>query len=522
MKEEGELGISFARSVNTPEIQTVQVRRVVCALASVSLVCLGLRLLTSCNANLDLYFQYVQYKADLPSLKEFTLCMWTKYTNHSNDHPVFSYAVEGQPRAIYSWVSNTERSSYFSLSVNGHTFYRLNYPLRLNRWYHSCQSWNGRTGEWQIWVNGERTGRGFHNRLVGHKIPSGGIAISGQEQTQFGGGFQEGAGAPKGSGGMLGEITMVQLYSVALTAGKAHKDHKHHHVHHFDHNGQPITTPPPPPPGQRPNQIPHPLLTAGQINPALNLNLAQPAPAPQLIPSILPNGQEYNTQFINGQFAGNLVSQQLLGAQQPPSPGIGFGFPLTPRGNGAQSFVSTQLSQIQSDRSSIQPISQSLSLTNFHESKQTLPSGLVHSSLVNPANVQFIDTTNHQLFKRNNEETAEKTVVKRQTEDNNQKKRELLLSDGSIIDDGLLGSYDANLLAGLARFENNQPIIQEQKATSDEREPAEAEVRAVMNVCGGCDQEPFVKALIFGWRSVAKKLYSGAIYSPAVPQCRVF
>lgn len=34
---------------------------------------------------------------------------------------------------------------------------------------------------------------------MGHKIPAGGIAITGQEQTQYGGGFQEGAGAPKGN-----------------------------------------------------------------------------------------------------------------------------------------------------------------------------------------------------------------------------------------------------------------------------------------------------------------------------------
>lgn len=43
---------------------------------------------------------------------------------------------------------------------------------------------------------------------------------------------------------------MVQLYKVALSAGKAHRDHKHHHVHHFDHEG-PITStarPPPTPP----------------------------------------------------------------------------------------------------------------------------------------------------------------------------------------------------------------------------------------------------------------------------------
>lgn len=40
----------------------------------------------------DLYFQYVQYKTKMPELKEFTLCMWTKFNNHSNDHPLFSYA----------------------------------------------------------------------------------------------------------------------------------------------------------------------------------------------------------------------------------------------------------------------------------------------------------------------------------------------------------------------------------------------------------------------------------------------
>lgn len=40
----------------------------------------------------DLYFQYVQYKTDIPDMKEFTLCFWSKFTNHSNDHPLFSYA----------------------------------------------------------------------------------------------------------------------------------------------------------------------------------------------------------------------------------------------------------------------------------------------------------------------------------------------------------------------------------------------------------------------------------------------
>lgn len=44
------------------------------------------------------------------------------------------------------------------------------------------------------------------------------------------------------------EVTVLQLYKVALSAGKAHRDHKHHHVHHFNHDGILMTTQPPTPP----------------------------------------------------------------------------------------------------------------------------------------------------------------------------------------------------------------------------------------------------------------------------------
>ena len=70
-----------------------------------------------------------------------------------------------------------------------------------------------------------------------------------------------------GSGGYLGELTMVQLYNVALTAGKAHNDHKHHHAHHYEHdtsNNTPRTTTLPPVTG--PSLPLHPYLTGGQIN----------------------------------------------------------------------------------------------------------------------------------------------------------------------------------------------------------------------------------------------------------------
>ncbi|KAF2905881.1 hypothetical protein ILUMI_00293, partial [Ignelater luminosus] len=476
---------------------------------------------------------------------------------------------DGQPRAILAWVSNTERSSYFSLAVEGHTFYRLNYPLRLNRWYHTCQSWNGRTGEWQIWVNAERVGRGFHNRLVGHHIPSGGIAITGQEQTQYGGGFLEGVEAPKGAGGMLGEVTMIQLYSVALTAGKAHRNHKHHHAHRYDHNGMPITTTPRPPRPPRPMTPTHPLLTGGQLNPNVALTIAsgqtqQLLPQiPQIpqIPQLIP-GQSFSAQLLNGQFVNNLVQQQLMN---------------TPQSRGPQQFLPQDPQQLPQP----QPLSlaqQPLQILPQPGQIQQLPqnpsplinSGLVHPSLINPANVQFIDTQieTHQLFKRDNKnstkdeetsksdkkkvapskdtketkevkETKEKVktelkptnkssidpVEAASTEENpdkKQTKRELILHGGSIIDDtGFANAFEHNLLSGLAGIGQNEPVLQLQKQY-EEREPAEAEVAAVMNLCSGCDEEPFGKALVFGWRAVPKKLYSGAFYTPAVPRCKAF
>ncbi|XP_066150636.1 uncharacterized protein b6 [Euwallacea fornicatus] len=436
----------------------------------------------------DLYFQYIQYKTDIPDLKQFTLCYWAKFHNHSNDHPIFSYAVDGQPKSISSVVTNTDRSSYFSFTVDGHTFYRLNYPIRLNRWYHTCQSWNGKTGEWQIWVNAERVGRGFHNRLVGHVIPSGGIAITGQIQNQLGGGFQEGYDAPKGSGGMLGEITMVQLYSVALTAGKAHKDHKHHHAHQYDHNGNMITTPPPST-TVRP-QINHPLLTAGQLNRGTRINFAT-GQQPQII-----QGQDYSVGYANGQLVGGLVTQQLTKGVQ-------------------------QQQQIPLQQQNANPLD-----TGSFQTFNTI--GYGSGSLSNPANVQFINNyPQHSLFKRQN--SAEPQYGdKLQSKREGKKKRELFVAGGTLYDDGLAegpsagtATYQSSLSYGLAGIGDNQPILKRQKE-SDEREPAEAEVKAVMNVCSACDLEPFDKALVFGWRTVPKKLFSGAFYSPAVPQCRAF
>lgn len=53
------------------------------------------------SMNQELFYQYVEYEKEIPDLKEFTLCAWTKFHNHSADHPLFSYA--GKERGAMVW-----------------------------------------------------------------------------------------------------------------------------------------------------------------------------------------------------------------------------------------------------------------------------------------------------------------------------------------------------------------------------------------------------------------------------------
>ncbi|XP_033327334.2 pentraxin-related protein b6 [Megalopta genalis] len=465
----------------------------------------------------QLYFEYIHYKTDLPDMKEFTLCMWTKFYNHTNDHPLFSYAVGDQPRGILVWVANTARSSYFMMNVDGHNLFRLNYPLRLNKWYHSCQSWNGRTGEWQIWVNDERVGRGFNNRLVGHVIKGGGIAITGQEQRQLGGGFLEGEGAPKGSGGYLGEVTMVQLYGVALTAGKAHKDHKHHHAHHYEHdttNNTPRPTPRPPVTG--PPLPQNPFLTAGQINTQVKINpgsplqivqggvtlrhpaLAPRQPPPQPLPPI--NSEAVMPTAYPLQITQLFGNQQLSSANGIPGSGVSFA-----DGSYRNLFKREDEMSVSSDE---EPKDEGLEEDAGEIKKRKRDAAEASEGEHVDDKVTFVSK----------EDSEDKKLEKRESD---KKKRGLVqLADDLIVDDGYISQgLDNEYFSGLANFGLQLPKYENK---DDEREPAEAEVKMVMDICGGCDEEPFRKALIMAWRSVPKKLYSGALHVPAVPACKAF
>ncbi|XP_036338727.1 uncharacterized protein LOC118748422 [Rhagoletis pomonella] len=459
----------------------------------------------------------VAYENKLPDLNQFTICFWSRYTNHSGDHVLLTYSVKDEPREFQFWISNSKNSSFISMAIKGQQVYRLNYPLRVRQWHHQCSSWNGKTGEWQVWVKSERVGRGFHNALVSHTIPGKG--------KLFSGGL-----SPTGdlSQGLHFEITLIQIYHIALSAGKAHRDHKHHHAHHFDHEGLELsTTTRAPPTINRPLPM-HSLLASGQIPTRVRLNLAQPKqqqlllqpqstqqlPMQQMAGSdntIFPLSDQQqavtiNTNFVNGQIntGSRLVSQQLLGHIAQPNSAL----PLRPK------------------------------------TVQTSSTTREYSTLNNPANVQFIDETETRiLFKRqaksNDTDGAfgQKLVRKRAADlgkarvtmlpSKNLRKRGLvLLEDGSVVEDPLVGSslkYDGLAEFGGQQFKHDLTLKMnlEEEVHEHDREPAEEEVKAVMALCSACDPEPFQGAIVFAWKD-AKEQMDNALKGLSVGGCGNF
>ncbi|KAL0277331.1 UNVERIFIED_CONTAM: hypothetical protein PYX00_004668 [Menopon gallinae] len=488
----------------------------------------------------DLYFQYIQYKVHMPELKEFTICMWSKFHNHSYDHPLFSYAVRHQPKAIYMWVSNTERSNYYNMKINGHPIFRLNYPIRLNRWYHTCQSWNAKTGEWQVWVNGHRIGRGFHNLLVGHVIPGGGIAISGQEQLQYGGGFLEASDFPKGSGGLLGEITMVQLYRIALSAGKAYTDHRHHHSHYTS------TTPEPPEiPTEEPQPTPeHPFLENGQLKKPLKVfELAESLRTKGNLdtPQNQPNFDDFfDGHFVNPYFAHSGGHHFGKGVSVVPyvehalykrhEDGVAVPRQVSEAeiaGSGKVKFLSSPaigvlVEKIPEDEETVR---RRRSVTNATSAEETdreragramyrrparhSPSGPKRAAPIN---------RKRQFTRKESQEPGEKRVIA---------KKQVILGDFGQFGFGGYGTVPLYLGKYQTEQQESEPDDNPLHSSAEDDsppqpEPAEDEVRRIMSVCSGCDRDPYRKVAVISWRSTPKKLYSGALFLRARSECRQF
>uniref|UniRef100_A0AAG5D479 Pentraxin (PTX) domain-containing protein n=1 Tax=Anopheles atroparvus TaxID=41427 RepID=A0AAG5D479_ANOAO len=446
----------------------------------------------------------VKYSNKLPALSQFTLCAWMRFTNHSGDHTIITYSVEKEPREIQLWISNSMGMSFISLAVHGQSLFRLNYPFKMRKWHHACASWNGKTGEWQLWIKAERVGRGFHNRLVNYEIQpygtlfSGGPSITGLTDV-----------------GLHFELTAVQLYKVALSAGKAHRDHKHHHVHHFDHNGGEVSSTTPATQVASAPQPANPLLANGQIPTRVKINLAQGAgqqnggslgiptkglPS-QLVggfsPSAgLPGSPTVTTNFVNGQFSTGvrflqeqLVSNSVLG-QFPRSGGVsstgGFTFPSESSSSGIGSLGPAG------------------------------PSSGAYSIVQLPT-----DNSPRKLFKR--QTLKSKATTASASDDASKAKRELLqLQDGSLLQTSEY-IFDGLAEFGLPDFKNKlgRETDIEDEIREHDKEPAEEEVRAVQHICSKCAPEPFAKALVFAWKDAETEL-GGALQAKASSRCGHF
>ncbi|KAK7595207.1 hypothetical protein V9T40_001640 [Parthenolecanium corni] len=434
------------------------------------------------------FHQYIQYKHHIPDMKEFTLCTWHKLYNHSVNHPIFSYALPRKPRTISSWIENTPKKSYYMLAVNGHTLYRINYPIKLYKWYHSCQSWNGKTGEWQLWINGERVSRGYYNLMVGKPIKSGGIAISGQELTEVD--LTSNEWREKGSG-LQGELTLIQLYKAALSKGKAYSDHKHHHAHEWGHDGEMMnndddangSTPPnlPPPP----SSSEHPFLENGQLKHRLPVHELLAKGVPQPMPS--------NLQLLGG-FEGlnanGLPSLEGTVAPLPlPSPISGLFGPNF-------GIIKRRSDEVGVERSK----------RHTNESLEVSP---------------VSDDLSHRMMRARRYNTKWST---------NADKRALIINGDGLpsplqYSDAVptlfseLDGHDIAIDDPSSFFKNTVP---DSGQTKIEYEPAEWEVKKIGEVCDGCEPDPFKKANVLSWRDTPKKLLAGAEYVPAIPKCYIF
>lgn len=345
---------------------------------------------------------------------------------------------------------------------------------------------------------------------MGKPIKGGGKVITGQEQQQQ----QKYGSLSRKPAGLLGEVTLLVLYKAALTAGKAYTNHKHHHVHHFHHEDKageddydiyvpPSGAPPSPSPSPAAPQLSvmpmHPFLSNGQLLHML--------PVTELSAFRGPGGTNNINLFspYNSQIDILIPGMQRLfkrdQTKQTGNPGK--------RTSKSEESENTELEV--DDILRVTP-KQSKKVKRDAESE--------------------MQVKEEDLFEESSVKNTE--VKKRQTlegtetgEEKNHKKRTLFQEQfqyGLIPGDDLSDLYNGDgyiLGGGGIRFDggdNSHPELPEKV----QMEPAEWEVRSIMAVCSGCSEDPFRKATLISWRESPKKVFAGATYIPANPECQRF
>lgn len=243
----------------------------------------------------------------------------------------------------------------------------------------------------------------------------------------------------------------------------------------------------------------NPLLANGQIATRLRINLAganeeQQQQQQALLPAASPQHATIGTQFVSGQFspAARFISQQLVGGQVVSSPAAAgpapsiFKFPQEPPS----------------------PSTYSGSAPPTSYSSISDPNGS------NEASVE------HVLFKR-------AAAASPSSSKKHEKRALVQLTDGSVIDDSVIAANPFDF-DGLAQFgapafqqELNKHMDIEDEIKQHDREPAEGEVQAVLQLCSACDAEPFKGAIIFAWKE-ARVQTKNTLKGKSIGRCGEF
>ncbi|KAM3920455.1 jeltraxin-like [Leptodactylus fuscus] len=139
-------------------------------------------------------------------LTQLTVCL-SSYTDLNRVHSLFSLATRAKDNAllIYPMPPNN-----ISISINNEDIYFTVDPEVLD-WKHTCVTWDSETGLLQLWINGKRYPRRVTRTRSPISPPM--IVILGQEQDNFGGGFEA-------SQSFVGEIRDVNLWDYVLSPTK--------------------------------------------------------------------------------------------------------------------------------------------------------------------------------------------------------------------------------------------------------------------------------------------------------------
>lgn len=139
-----------------------------------------------------------------PPLTSFTVCLWMRTDDQSDDGTIFSYATPDEDNDILV----TDYSN-LKILIGGQkeTFYTTTND---GAWHHICTTWENSAGAWNFYIDGQLFDSG-DGLSAGHEIGNDGIFILGQDQDDYGDGFEQ-------DQSFNGEIYNVNMWNRVLNA----------------------------------------------------------------------------------------------------------------------------------------------------------------------------------------------------------------------------------------------------------------------------------------------------------------